>query len=184
MSFAADFYEILSCLEINRYLKSRIKNLIKEKSIHGKALEGDNRLNDFKSIILTLVDQKLSLNEAYILTEQLLSEHNSPYAGNKRVFCQHWGERLIRIQLSKFYNEAVLLTILEDGGTTCFISHSTTENNSSPCSIHLAGSVQNAEEMLARIINCYEYGVYDKELKIPNHPHCTHVVSPDNVSLS
>ena len=102
----------------------------------------------------------------------------SKYATDSRVFPSGWAERLVRIQLSRFYNQAVLEMLIEKGKTQCYVPHSKHEELNTNCSKMLAGNTHEIKELYDKLIRTYENGVYDKEVKIPDHPHCTHVIKP------
>jgi len=176
-NYAEDFYEIFEALKLRDELLQDIRQLIKHKEIVGKSLEGGDRKQEFRNILLSLVEGKISLEESYSLVETDLSESASIYSGNKRVFPVGWGERLVRTSVSKFYNQAILLQILQSGKALCYIPHSKYENDDSPCTA-FAGNQIDAMMLLNRIVDAYENGIFSDEIKIPNHPHCTHVVVP------
>jgi len=174
--WAENFHEIIEALRNNADLLQSVKNLIETREITGKSLEGGNRLCVFKDILTNLVDGNIGLEESYMMVETKISRYSSIHGSNNRVFPESWGERLIRTNLSKFYNQAVLLYILESGKDNCYIPHSKYEQGSQ-CS-YMAGKTHNAKEMLQKIEQAYEKGIFSKEFKIPDHPHCTHVVMP------
>ncbi len=176
-NYAEDFYEIIEALRLNESILRDVRELIVDKEIVAKALEGGNRKQKFKEILLELVNDEISLEESYVLVEKELGEETSIHQGNKRVFSDGWGERLIRTNLSKFYNQAVLLEIIESGGRVCFIPYSKYEDPESPCTA-IAGKENDANILLQRLVENYEEGNFTREIKIPNHPHCTHVVIP------
>jgi len=132
-NYAEDFYEIIEALRLNKSILQDVKELIVDKQIAAKALEGGNRKQKFKEILLELVNGEISLGASYVLVEKKLGEEISIHQGNKRVFSDGWGERLIRTNLSKFYNQAVLLEIIESGERVCFIPYSKYEDPESPC---------------------------------------------------
>ena len=176
--YAKDFSEILSVLSENEELKSEVVELIKTKSIHGKATEEPQRKAIFREVLIDVVNGKLStLESAYRATEERLSIIDSIYGWDRKVFASGWAERHVRTQLSRFYNQAVMERLIQDGKQECFIHHSSLEDSSTQCSIILAGKKHLVKELYERLIKNYENGNWDKEVKIPDHPHCTHVVS-------
>lgn len=176
-SFAEEFNEIIDTLMINNDLKTKVRGLIDDKQIDGKVLEGGERENHFKSILIGLIEGNYDLNDSFRLVEQNIPVRSSIHSGNRRVFSDGWAKRLVKTNLSKFYNQAVLLTILSNNEQECFVPHSSDESHNSPCSL-AAGRQYNAQTMLNRLVDAYENGNYSKNLKIPNHPNCTHVVIP------
>lgn len=176
-NFAEEFNEILNTLIRNNNLKVLVNELIQSKPISGKALEGGEREQKFKSILIGLINGNYKLDESFTLVEQNIPKHFSVFSGSRQVFSDGWAKRLVKTNLSKFYNQAVLLTILNNGQKECFIPHSGEESRTSLCSL-AAGKQYDAQTMLNRLVEAYENGNYSKDLKIPNHPHCTHVVIP------
>jgi hypothetical protein len=176
--YANDFFEISQALSSDDNLKNRVVKLIQERPIPGKVLEGNGRDLIFRGILMKIVNGEVELSNAIQDVELLLSEQTSPHSGNKRVFPANWGERLIRIQLSRFYNQGVLTELKEKGIQVCLVPHSRNEDPSSACSSQLAGRQHSVDSLLKSLLLSYEDGVWDKTPKIPDHPHCTHVVKP------
>lgn len=176
--YANDFFEIVSVISGNSELKSQIENLMSTRPIPGKALEGSDREQKFREILIQICNQAISLEDSYAIVEQTLPSSSSPHAGNNRVFPTGWGERLVRIQLSRFYNQAILEDLHNKNIATCFIPHSDHEASDSSCTVNLAGKNASVPTLLALLIDTYENGNFSKEPKIPNHPHCTHVIRP------
>ena len=144
----------------------------------GKVTEGGGRLDAFRSILLDLANGDATLDEAILRTQRDLPRHGSPHNGNNRVFPEGWAERLVRIQFSRFYNQAVLEQLRDEGAQSCFVPHSSAEDASSPCTQALAGANQSVAMLYQRLVDSYRNGKFSREPKIPNHPHCTHVVRP------
>ena len=84
----------------------------------------------------------------------------------------------MRTQFSRFYNQAVLEELRARGETECFVAHSSAEASDSPCSTLLAGNHHPIAVLHERLLANHSRGQWDQSLKVPNHPHCTHVVSP------
>lgn len=177
--YAEDFHEILTVLESNEFIRTEVLKLIDEKNVVGKVLEGGDRKQRFKDIMRQLVNGEVNLDDCYLKVEREVPRSNSIHANNNRVFSSNWGERLVRTNLSKYYNQFVLLKVLEDGESEVYIPHSRTESPDSPCSM-IAGTNHNAADLLNKLVDAYEENTFSKEIKIPNHPHCTHVVIPTN----
>jgi hypothetical protein len=176
--YANDFFEILPAISSNTELKRKIVSLVSTRPIPGKALEGTGRDQKFREILLEIINQVIPLEESYAIVEQTLPSSTSIHAGNNKVFPTGWGERLARIQLSRFYNQAILEDLHEKSIPTCFIPHSDHEAKDSSCTVNLAGRDASVSTLLALLVDTYEKGNFNKEPKIPNHPHCTHVVRP------
>lgn len=177
--WANDFFEILPTLNFREDLKRDIEELINHKHIPGKSLEGSGRVEKFKKILVDLINNRITLQQACINVENEIGKYGSSYASNNRVFPQDWGERLVRTNLSKFYNEAVLIQLIKRGEKKCFIPHSNSEDFSSSCSQNLAGKEHAIQPLLDTIEDVFEKENWkNKNPKIPDHPHCTHVIKP------
>ena len=178
MSYASEFSEISGCLKNNESLKAKIFELIKSEPISGKAIEGEGRLEALRIILADFFNGNWSIEQSIQEIEFRLPRNYSAHENNNRVFPQGWAERLLRTNISCFYNQAVLMTILESGNSKCFVGHSSAEGSDSNCSQQLAGSRHDASLLLERLVNSYRKGVWNKDVKIPDHPHCTHTVQP------
>ena len=68
----------------------------------------------------------------------------------------------------------------------CFVPHSDEQDASSACTQQLAGGLHSVTMLYTRLLDNYQMGNWLKEVKIPNHPHCTHVVRPvpENIGIS
>ena len=116
--YASDFTEIQAALSGNAELRAAVEKLIQAEPIPGKALEGGNRLDAFRSVLLDLTNGRISLEQAYARTEQELPRAGLLHAHSNQVFAQGWGERLVRTQLSQFYNRAAMEK-LRAAGSSC-----------------------------------------------------------------
>jgi hypothetical protein len=176
--YAKEFSEISSALMENTELREAVLKLIDEQPVPGKVTEGEDRLARFKEVLRQLIRGEISLTEAYYRTETGLPRASSIYAINNRVFASGWAERLVRTQFSRFYNQAVLEQLISEGQTQCFVPHSSEEDRGSKCSMNLAGASHDINVLYNRLIESYARGNWSSDLKIPEHPHCTHVVAP------
>jgi hypothetical protein len=177
-AWANEFAEIPGILTERADLREAVLVLINGQPMPGKVTEGGNRLSRFREILKALVGGEIGLAEACRRTELELPRLESIYGGNNRVFASGWVERLVRTQYSRFYNQAVMEQLLSEGAVSCFIPHSSDEDPGSKCSRFLAGSAHDLRRLYDRLINSYARGNWTNELKIPEHPHCTHVVTP------
>lgn len=176
--YAEDFGQILTTLATNTDLRQSAAKLAATEPMPGKVTEGGDRLAAFRGVLDDLIAGRIDLQEAYGRTEEALPRAESTYADSNRVFPHDWGERLVRIQLSRCYNQAVMEELLAAGESTCHVPHAQTESPSSKCSQQLAGRNHDLRTFYDRLIASYREGNWTKEVKIPNHPHCTHVVVP------
>lgn len=178
-NFAEDYYEIPQALELNDDLRVAMIELIAADSIYGKVLEGGNRLSIFQSILTDLADGQVDQDAAIRRTSLELPRAASPHRASNRVFSSGWEERLVRTQLSRFYNQAVLEWLQENAETQCWVPHSTAEASASPCTRLLAGGIHDVDTMHRLLIDAYRDGDFSSKVpKIPDHPHCTHVIAP------
>lgn len=144
----------------------------------GKVTEGGARLQAFRGILQDLIAGRLDLLAAYQRTQSLLPREQSPHSYDNHVFPHDWGERLVRTQLSRCYNQAVMEELLASGQIMCHVPHSQAEAATSSCSQQLAGGNHDLRTLHDRLVASYRDGKWTKEVKIPNHPHCTHTVTP------
>ena len=178
--YADDFYDILNVLTTNENLRQGVITLIKIEPMPGKVLEDSTgeRLKLFRDILIDLVNGVITLTEAYQRTEDELPRITSPFSSDNRVFPKGWAERQVRIQLSRFYNQFVLEDLISNSIEICYVPHSDHEDTMSPCTQQLAGKQHQVQMLYTRLIDAYQKGRWSKEVKIPNHLHCTHVVRP------
>lgn len=176
--FAKDFFEIPVTLADNDSLREAVVALIQVEPMPGKVLEGGDRLDKFRVILTDLANGAIDVDEASWRTETEIPRHTSPHSSSNRVFAQGWAERQVRTQFSRFYNQAVLEQLRDKGAEMCFVPHSDAEDAMSPCTQLLAGQQQEVAMLHQRLVAAYAQGNWSKEVKIPNHPHCTHVVMP------
>ena len=176
--FAQDFFDIPATLAANDVLRDAVVTLIQNEPMPGKVLEGGDRLEVFRAVLTDLARGDISLNEAYQRTNSELPRHASLHSQNNRVFSQGWAERQVRTQFSRFYNQAVLDYLRENGTIECFVPHSAAEAASSSCTQLLAGRQHSVDTLYQRLTEAYARGNWSKDVKLPNHPHCTHVITP------
>ncbi|WLS79917.1 hypothetical protein Q3V30_05345 [Erwinia pyri] len=176
--YASEFSEIPQALRNNPSVKERMLALISANKISGKVTEGDDRLVKLRQILSLLTNDQFSLNEAIREVEHQLPRHTSMHSGSNQVFASNWAERLVRTQFSRFYNQAVLEDQLDKGRSECYVPPSSQEDTISQCSQTLAGRSHDISHLLKLLVTSYEEGKWEITPKIPDHPHCTHVVKP------
>lgn len=177
-TYAKEFAEISEALTANTKLQEAMLLLVGNQPIAGKVIEGANRLSVFREILQRLISGEISFLQANREVENNISSLTSIHAHNVKVFPSRWAERLLRTQYSRFYSQTVLEKLLDNGETDCYIAHSSEESVASNCSRFLAGYNHDAGQMHSRLISAYGQGIWDKSLKVPDHPHCSHVISP------
>ncbi len=176
--YATEFSQIPETLTANDTLRNLMLELVMSEQMPGKVLEGRTRLIDFRILLCRLVKGEISINDAYVQTEAVIPRDSSEHASNNRVFPAGWAERLVRTQFSRFYNQSVLRTLIANNVTRCFVPHSLGEDKESNCSVNLAGQEHDTQMLLDRLQRAYGDGDWTKEVKIPDHPHCTHTITP------
>ena len=177
--YAQDFYEIPEAVEQNSNLQERILQLLEDEPIPGKATEGGDRLKNLRGLLTEFFEVDRSIEECIQGISEELPRHESRYSTDNRVFASSWDERLARTQISRFYNQGVLQTLKENGQERCFIPHSEHEDADSSCTIQLADSTAEVDILLDRLHRSYRDGEWHDEVMIPDHPHCTHTVTPE-----
>lgn len=179
--FASEFGEIPDVLRRNTDLRDAIYHLVGTQPAVAKITEEPERLERFRRIMERLVAGEIDIDEAISLTQQHLPRQTSSHRNNNRVFAHGWAERHVRTQYSRFYNQAVMEQMLDQGHTDCYVPHSSAEAPDTQCSLHLAGRTHDVQVLYDRLVESYSKGNWDSQPKIPNHPHCTHVVVPSDV---
>lgn len=178
MDYANEFNEILIALKNNTKLKKRFLELVQNRPILGKVIEEEDRVEEFRKILVELVEGNSNiLVVSYTEVELRLLRNQSKYAFDNRVFANGWAERLVRTHLSRFYNQAVLEELDERGEEDCFVPASSSSSLSPRCAI-IQNKDYKVKDLLQNLINNYELGQYDNSIKLPEHPHCSHVVKP------
>jgi hypothetical protein len=176
--WANDFSDIPKVLVHRLDIKEKMILLISNDSIPQKVTEGGDRKNVFKEILIRLTKGEIDINGAIMEIEKKTPRISSIHSSNNRIFPSGWAERAIRTQFSRFYNQAVMEILIARGETECYVPHSTLEDPLTPCSRLLAGHNNNLKILYQLLIRNYSKGEWTKDVKIPNHPHCTHVVVP------
>jgi hypothetical protein len=175
--YATQYSEIPTAFASEVRIRDRALLLVSRELMPGKATEGGDRLNQLRDLLTRVIEGKITPSAACTEVERTIPRENSVHALNNRVFPTSWGERLIRTQVSRLYNQAVLELALEDGIEEVFVPHSSEEEGSSACTQFLAGGRHRTRELLDRLVQAYSQGDFGmKEPKVPHHPHCTHVV--------
>jgi len=176
--YAEDFGQIATTLATNAELRQEVAALAATEPMPGKVTEGGDRLEVFRRVLEDLIAGQIDLEQAYNRTEAELPRAESLHADNNRVFPHDWGERLVRTQLSRCYNQAVMEELLAAGETMCHVPRSQAESSDSKCSQQLAGGNHDLQGLYDLLIAAYREGHWSGEVKVPNHPHCTHTVVP------
>jgi len=176
--WAAEFCEIPATLTERRDLRAAMRELLAQHEIPVKVTEGGDRRARRKAILDALFAGDLTLDEAIAGTEVRLARDDSPHRANNQVFASGWAKRLVHTHTSVFYTWAVLDALLAAGESQCFVAHSSAESATSACSRLLAGRSHDAAVLRQRLVQSYVDKHVMRVPLVPNHPHCTHVVSP------
>lgn len=175
--WARDFKDIPITLNVRPDLRARMHQCL-EDHMPGKALSGGDRSDQLRVILRELIDGRFTLGDAIAEVGRRLPREKSLYRDDNRVFARGWEERAVRTQLSVLYNRSVLQELRNDGHTRCFVHHSSDEHRESPCSRLLAGLEHDIDQLHQKLEDNYIREQWSRDPKIPDHPHCTHVVSP------
>ena len=177
--YTNQFSEIPAALASDAKLRGRALLLAGHEPMPGKVTEGGTRLDELRVLLTRIIEGRITPAEAYAQVEGAIPREQSEHSANSRVFPTAWGERLIRTQLSRLYNQAVLELAIDNGIEEVFVPHSSEEEGGSPCTQLLAGGRHQTRELLERLVRAYSQSDFGMtEPKIPQHPHCTHVVVP------
>jgi hypothetical protein len=176
--YANNFSEIPAALGKNDRISRRMVALIASEPVAGKSIEEPERLACFREILRQLTLGKLNIHQAIRQVESRMPLSSSKHASNRRVFSNKWEERLVRTQYSRFYNQAVLEELRDTGVETCIVPVSRSQQEASKCSQEIAGRVHTVSELLRNLVAAYADNDFSHTKKIPEHPHCTHVVRP------
>ena len=176
MKWANNFTEIDDVIAERKDIRDEMISLINSRDIYGKVLEGVSRISEFRKILIELTNGNISIQQATYNTVAKLPQSSSKYNNEGRVFPKDWAERLVQIQFSRFYNQAVLNLLLNAGESQCYIPTTPTQKPDSVCAKELAGRNHSIKILLSRLINSYENGIFTKDPKVPNHLRCSHVV--------
>ena len=176
--YAQDFYEIPDAISENDELRSKILDLVADDPIPGKVAEENDRTEALREILTEFFKGNISLEESYQRISDDLPRYESRHAENNRVFPSNWEERLSRTQISRFYNQGVLLGLQEQGEEQCYIPHSEHEDIDSPCTLQLAGGTASVDYLISCLHRAYREGKWHDDVMIPEHPHCTHTATP------
>lgn len=152
--------------------------MVNDDPITGKAVDEGGRTTEFRGILKTYFANENGLSEIISQIPRRLSRIESPPSRDNRTFASGWDERLARTQISHFYNQAVLERLDERGYEECYVPNSEYQKPESDCTIHLAGNTEKIKLLKERLERAYQHGNYHGQPMVPDHPHCTHTVTP------
>lgn len=175
--WANEFSEIVSTVSVRPDIRASMQSATKI-SVPGKATDGGDRWRKFAGILEDHFCGKISFADSIAKIARDLPRSSSSHRDSNRVFANGWEERLIRTQLSRLYNQSVLEILLQRGDEECFVPHSSAEDVTTRCSSEAAGRNHSTKTMYKNLVDSYIDGNWNDLLKIPHHPHCTHVIHP------
>jgi hypothetical protein len=109
--YATEFGEIPLAVWCNAALRERIVALVAVEPIPERLLADGARLAAFREILGRFFTGAVGFNDTIVDTQAALSGDLPADAGSG------WAEGLVRTQVSRFYNQAVLAEQLERGAT-------------------------------------------------------------------
>ncbi|AFK21242.1 hypothetical protein HFX_6118 (plasmid) [Haloferax mediterranei ATCC 33500] len=180
--WAQHYDEIPKALSNNGEIRLHALELIADEPIIGKCLEGGTRKEDFRTILSELVKGEIDHATAEQRVSSELPPSNSLHMGNNHVFNSQWKERLIRSQLSRFYNQSVMEILEERGDSECFVPRSPREDTTSDCTQQLAGGKHATSELLRALYSQQRQGNWNDGVTVPGHANCTHTVVPTELA--
>jgi hypothetical protein len=143
-----------------------------------RATQGPGRLDAFRAVLVELIEGRLDVAGAAAEVARRLPPEQSPHAGNSHVFARGWSQRIVHTHVSRLYSQAVLEQLALAGLTQCTVPRSSDEAADSSCARDLVGKRHDVASFLYRLVETYVRGVKSTALKVPAHPHCTHVAAP------
>jgi len=180
--WASHYLEIPEAIRSNDALQTQIADIIPGRPIYGKRVEGGNREQNARDILIDFFDCKIEYQEAYERVLQELPRRESPHSHDNNTFSSDWNEALIRMQAVRFYNHGAFLQLKELGYSECYIPHSPHEDRGSECTRKLAGNTWEIDPLLNRLKERYDNENYDTPVTIPSRPNCTHTPIPPDMS--
>jgi hypothetical protein len=178
LSWAGQLGDIPAILAVRADLRAAMRFLLEHHEIPVKVTEGGDRRARRKAILDALFAGTLTVDAAIAEVERRLGRADSPHGNDNRVFASGWPRRLVHTHTSVFYTWSVLEFLLASGARQCFVPHVPVESEASACSRLLAGQAHDAAVLRDRLIQVYVAKQPARAPLIPNHPHCTHVVTP------
>lgn len=176
--WATYYREIPEAISQNDDLRNTITDLVSSKPIHGNAVEGGNREEEFRDILLGFFELDYGYQEAIQMVPERLPRRESPHSASNQTFSSDWARRLVRTQGSRFYNQGVLTELQARGDEECYIPRSPEEYPDSDCTVALAGGTAPVDTMLDRLERTYDEEDYSTPVCIPGRANCTHAIVP------
>lgn len=173
-NYASAYSEIDSAISTNIAVKNEMLRLLSSiPQLAGKALQVQNNSSTFKAL----------LNDYLQGTKTLAQLHSGMSSmsttADNRTFATNWETRLIETTINFLYSHSVGTVLLALGQADCHVPHTNTEQGNSHCTANMAGRNFNIPTILATNYGAYVNGIFVvPQDKIPNHPHCSHVVAP------
>ena len=110
--WATQAADILPTLAKRGDLKQAVVQLINSERILEPQLETPGRVAQFRKLLVQFVQGRGSESQIAGLLEMRLPATESVYGSYRDVFATDWGARLLQRQALRFYNQAVLMSLL------------------------------------------------------------------------
>jgi hypothetical protein len=143
--WAASHTDLLHALSKRSDLKQRVVQLINTERILEPQLETPNRIAQFRKLLVQFVQGRGTEAQIAQLLEMRLPAEEAVYARSPDVFPANWGAELLQRQALRFYNHAVLSTLI---------------GRQQHC-VRVSGDpiIYSARDLLEELIDCFGRGL-------------------------
>ena len=169
--WASHFQEILPTLKERGDLRNLMVGLILDEPIIAKGVSSPGQLERFRDIMVELAKGETDIHGSVKRAEQ---DFALPVGEDNGA------EALVRLQFSRFYNQAVMALLMDNGVSRAFVPRCPGENPTSSCCRELAGKGHAIQDLYDRLVDRYARGKEETGAVVPGHPFCSHVVKPFN----
>jgi hypothetical protein len=111
--WATSQHELLHTLSKRNDLKQRVVQLVNSERILEAQLETPNRIAQFRKLFVQFVQGRGTETQIAALLEMRLPAEEAVYGRSGSVFPPNWGAALLQRQGLRFYNHAVLTTLIQ-----------------------------------------------------------------------
>jgi hypothetical protein len=111
--WATTHTDLLHTLSKRNDLKQRVVQLINTERILEPQLETPNRIVQFRKLLVQFMQRRGSETQIAGLLEMRLPAEEAVYESSPNVFSGSWGAELLQRQGLRFYNQAVLTTLIQ-----------------------------------------------------------------------
>jgi hypothetical protein len=113
--WATDHTDLLETLAQRSDLKRLMLHLIATERILEPELEAPQRVQEFRRLLTQLLRERDDVAWIASQLEERLSSRDAVYRQDAMLFEPGWAGRVVRRQLLRFYNQAVLMTLTDHG---------------------------------------------------------------------